>query len=473
MGVLRTNEDSFEDQANLNNYVTDQHFEFTIASRGINSWYQILPKNYYTSQVIEDSVVATLNSDDTENGIIQVFQVNVSDNLNGMKVLAKASHPVTDEVILIDDFEYSSHEDARTAWPIIQDDLDEELAIYSDNYHELNGNYCMKITAQSDAEGSSFYKAFDTPQDWEQMKSLYFNWRATKEGSGYRWRIRIYDNIDQIAYTEFSPTDKYNWEYIEFAKDIFNNTGVIDWSQIVKIDFYCVASDCWHENYIDDLGMVKNTITSKVTSEVSLIHFGTNPDFSTIGDIKTLDNNFDVEDLIVSVNGAHIVDINLQYGASSNDWKLVDGDYYGIYIKKPEVGTITLYGSDTQTFDSGNLYSNNGGTLTAMNKSLAFMLFTFSKSTLKKINFRQDVWSKHSNIDLMLINPANFKVKQILGTYTFSACELIEVSFDYSNPEIIIVDHDAHLYVYYQDDKNSNSTELNVCPRFHYEELGE
>ena len=58
MGVLRTNDDpTFETQANLNNYMTDQHFQFSIPSRGSNSYLQVLPKNYAKSQIKEDLII--------------------------------------------------------------------------------------------------------------------------------------------------------------------------------------------------------------------------------------------------------------------------------------------------------------------------------------------------------------------------------------------------------------------------------
>ena len=63
-----------------------------------------------------------------------------------------------------------------------------------------------------------------------------------------------------------------------------------------------------------------------------------------------------------------------------NDWKLVNGDYYGFYIKKPSSGNVQFYGTSTQTFLNGNLYSNSAGSLTALDKSLAFMSCTFSDS---------------------------------------------------------------------------------------------
>jgi hypothetical protein len=181
-----------------------------------------------------------------------------------------------------------------------------------------------------------------------------------------------------------------------------------------------------------------------------------------------LDDNSDTCDLIINVEINRIAEVDIQYGASRNDWKLIDGDYYGIFIKKPAQGCVQFFGTNAQSFSDGNLYSSTTGALTPLNKSLSFMIHTFMDSTLKKVNIKQDSYSPKSSLNLMIVNPNTFEVKKYLGAYTFETCESVLIEYDYSLPEIIEIDSENHLYGYYQDSFNSTASFLHVCARFHF-----
>lgn len=471
MGVLRTNEDpTFEDQANVNNHVSDQHYGFSIPSRGSNSYFPVLPKNYGASQIFESDEIFSLSHDSVEDGIVQVFKASGLDNVNGFKTLVKGSHPDTEQEEIIDACEYATDAAVTDVWKIkLADDGDERIELWSNDWESNSGDYCIQVRAHSRAEGNSTYKEFATPQDWDNLTSINFDWESSKNGSSYRWRLNVYDNIGQTAYIDFNAIDKWEWESKEFGKNLFYNTDVIDWSQVVKIEFYCLNVSCTYDSFLNNLQIVRNVEYAKIVLAVQLVHFGTTPDFATLGDIKTLDDNFDSEDLIVEVDNNKISECNIQYGAARNDWKLVDNDYYGIYIKKPTVGTIKFYGSATKTFADGDVYSV-GATqdLTALDKSLAFMICTFSESMLRKLTIKQDEHSDKSNINLLLVDPSTKKVKRFLGVYTFTDNDIIEIDYDYSVPETIKVDFESHLYIYYQDAFDSDATVLHVRPRFHY-----
>ena len=100
------------------------------------------------------------------------------------------------------------------------------------------------------------------------------------------------------------------------------------------------------------------------------------------------------------------------------------------------------------------------------------MICTASNSTLKSLQIRQDVYAPKSNINLLLVDPVDFTVQRFLGVYTFESGEDIEISYDYSNPEIIKLLDTSHLYIYYQDSFDSEATTLHVCARLHYDEIG-
>lgn len=471
MGVLRTNDDpTFENQANVNNLVSDQHYGFSIPSRGSNSYFQILPKNYAISQISESDIVSTLSHDSTEDGIVQVFKATDFDNVNGFKTLVKGSHPNTEQSEVIDTCEYATDAAVNDVWKIkLVEDGNERIELWTDDDEPNTGNYCIRIRAQSNAEGNSIYKEFAAPQDWSNLTSINFDWESSKNGSSYRWRLNVYDDIGQTAYIDFNAIYRWEWESKEFGKNLFYNTDVIDWSQVVKIEFYCLDAGCSYDSYLNNLQIVRNIEYAKILLDVQLIHFGTNPDFATLGDIKTLDDNFDSEDLIVEIDNNKISECYLQYGAARNDWKLVANDYYGVYIKKPTNGTVTFYGTNTQTFTDGNLYSVGADKgLTVLNKSLAFMICTFSESILTKLIIKQDKHSEKANINLLLVDPVTFTVNKFLGVYTFTDYDTIEIQYDYSVPENVKINNTSHLYVYYQDAIDSQSSILNVYPRFHY-----
>jgi len=474
MGVLRTNDDpTFETQANLNNYMTDQSFQFSVPSRGSNAYFQVLPKNYAKSQIKEDIKIFSLDPDSTEEGIIQIFKADTFDNINGFKTLAKGSHPTTETNTVLDDCGYADDTAVNAAWTvaIIPDNDDEKIELTSNDDQPINSDYCIQIRTHSNAEGNSFYKEYSTPQDWSNLENINFSWMSENYGSDYRWRLMVYDSLGQIAYIDFNASKKWDWEQHSFSKLLFSNQSVVDWADVVKIEFCCYKAKSTYYSYFGGISINENIEHSKIILNVQLLHFGTNPDFTTIGDVKTLDDNFDDAQLIVDVATNKISVCDLQYGAARNDWKLIHNDYYGIYIHKPTLGKVDFYGSDTQRFLDGDLYSNTGGTLTALNKSLGFMMCTFSKSVLRKLTIKQDKYSPGSSINLLIISPNDFTVKQLIGIYTFDSCDTIQIEFDYSLPENIIVDKESHLYIYYQDSYSSQVSTINVYPRFHFNEV--
>ena len=470
MGVLRTNEDTFEEQANVNSYVTDQHYSFSIPTKGSSSYFPVIPKNYAYSQIIEKDLVHTINSEDTDQGIIQVFQAKDINNISGFKFLAQASHNATEQRILLDAFEYTTNDEITAVWKSsnTENSHDDGIVITTNWWNEYDGLYCLEASVWAHAEGN-YFEMDITEGDWETVSEINFNWMSSKDDSDYRWELQVIDNQNQQAKIEFSADDKWEWDEFSFKRELFSNTEIIDWSNIVKLRFYCKEVDSYFDSYMDNLYIIKNTKNTKVRTKVSLIHFGTDPDFSTLGDKKTLDNNFDYEDVVLDITSKRINSCNLQYGATNNNWKLVKDDYYGIMIHKPEEGNINIYGSNTQTFTDGNLYDvADSGDLTALNKSLSFMICTFSESSLKNITIRQNTHSPRSTINLLLIDPVTFKVNQFLGVYSFDTNAEINIEYDYSKPEIIKTDSENHLYVYYQDDYKSESTKLIVNSRFHY-----
>ncbi|MEA3370809.1 MAG: hypothetical protein U9Q40_05660 [Campylobacterota bacterium] len=470
MGVLRTNEDpSFETEANSNNRVTDQHFHFSIPERGATSYIQILPKNEAVSQVLEDTEVFTLAHDSIEDGIVQVFKATEFDNVNGFKTLAKGQHPGTSIVNSTFAFEeYTTDEELRVDWNTTTWWDDDEIELYLDSDEALNGEYCCRIRAHSNCEGLALYREFASPLDWSGIENVQFNWMSEKTEWCSRWRLKFHDSTGQISSIDFNNTSRNTWELKSFNKQLFSNLGVTDWSQIVKIEFENVNSQSTHNCYLDSIEITTNTEADRILLDTQLIHFGTSPDFATLGSIKTLDDNHDSAELMIDIEVNRMSEANIQYGATRNDWKLIAGDYYGIYIKKPTIGSVKFYGSNTQTFVDGNLYSNSSGALTALNKSLGFMINTFTSSTIKKLKVRQDVHSPNSTFNLMIINPDDFTVNQYLGTYTFEVCDIIEIEFDYSVPESITINNANHLYGYYQDSFESEASQLHICPRYHY-----
>lgn len=472
MGVLRTNEDpTFENEANSNNRVTDQHFHFNIPERGATSYVQILPRNHAVSQVVEDTEVITLSSDSTVDGIVQVFKATGFDNINGFKTIAKGLHPNTSQVHSAFAFEeYTTDDELKVDWKTTKywDGDDDKIEISLDTNEANEGEKCCKLKVHSNAEGLSLYREFNTPLDCSNIENVQFSWMSEKTDWNSRWQLKFYDGTGQISSTDFNNTSRDTWETKSFNKQIFSNNDIIDWAKIVRIEFENLSSRATHNCYLDSIEITTNTESEKIILDAQLVHFGTTPDFTTLGDIQTLDDNFDSTELIIDIEVNQISVGNIQYGAIRNDWKLVAGDYYGIYIKKPLNGSVIFYGSDTQKFQDGNLYTTTSDALTPLDKSLGFMIDTFTDSTLKKLKIRQDVYSPNSTFNLMIINPNDFTIKQYLGMYTFEACETIEIEFDYSVPESIVIDSENHLYGYYQDSFSSNSSVLHVCPRYHY-----
>lgn len=467
MGVLRTNEDDFDTAANINNYIVDQHYEFTIPERGANSYFQILPKNYAISQIVEDTIVHTLSHDDDHEGIVQVFKANF-DNINNVKFLTKGTFPDSEQTILIDGCEYETTPAAQAAWVT---NNNSRIYVQSVDWDDYEGSYCLGFSTNSRAEGYYVTHTFDAVQDWTDLAAIDFMWQSEAENDYSRWQLQVQDNIGQVATVDFSVSDDDNWMNKHFSRSIFYNTNVVDWSKIVSLTFKNLKSGWTHWCYLDELKIIKNIDNTHIDSKVHLIHFGTNPDFSTLGPEVTLDNNKDYKTFIIQNDTKRITPCRLQYGARRNDWKLVNGDYYGLYIEKPDKGSINFYGAETNVYNDGDLYDVHGTTLTALNKSLSFMVCTFSESYLRKLVIRQDVHSPKSNINLMVMNSETKKVERFLGIYTFDAQDKIEIEYDYSSPESIKLDKDSHLYIYYQDSQTSEASMLYVCPRFHYNKI--
>ena len=473
MGVLRTNESGFEDQANENSYVTDQHYNFSIPSRGSSSYFPILPKNYALSQVLQDEIVHTISHDDEDIGVLQVFQATV-DNINGIKFVGTASHSETENTEIIDACEYATDAEVRANWTVLVAEHDKKIELKSTDDEVNGGAYAIKIKCESKAEGNYLKKTFAEAQDWSDLDAICFYWNSDKYGGNYRWKIVITDNINQECYYSFNALARYTWEHKHFSKNLFFNHAVIDFSQIVSFRFECEETSCTYYSYLDDFQIIRNIEQRKVNAEVSLYHFGPTPDFSTLGDLQTLDDGFPSEDTLFEIDVKRISPCVMNYGSLKNDRKLTKGDYYGILIRRPDEGSIKLYGTPTQVFPSGNVYDvASDETMTALDKSLAFMMCTFSDSTVTKICIKQDVHNSDSNINLLLMDPIDFTIVQFLGVYTFERCDEIKIEYDYSNPELINLTQNKHLYVYYQDGVSSTANKLIVDARFHYSDVGE
>jgi len=467
MGVLRTDEDTFDGVANANSYMTDQHYEFSVPERGSNSYFQILPKNFAISQSDESEIVHTLNHDDDHDGILQVFQATF-DNVNYVKFLTKGSFPASEEITVLDDCDYSTNNAAQTSWVTNNTG---KILVQSVDWEDYDGDYCVGFNVNSRAEGYYVTHTFASSQDWSTISAFDFMWNTADENS--RWQLILKDNIGQIATVDFSSNDDGQWENKHFTKDIFHNKDVVDWGKIVSISFKNLNS-CWtHWTYLDRVQIFKNIDNTHISSEVSLVHLGTNPSYDSIGDILTLDNDHDSKAFMIQNDTKRITPCKLLYGAKRNDWKLVLGDYYGLFIRKPDKGAISFYGSNTQKFESDLYHVNNADDITPMNKSLAFMMCTFSESTIKKLIIKQNIHSPKSNINLMIMNPETEQIKKFLGIYTFDTSNTIEIDYDYSAPETITIDLENHFYIYYQDSQDSQTSKLYVNPRFHYDQIGE
>jgi len=468
MGVLRTDEDTFDGVANSNSYMTDQHYEFNVPERGSSSYFHVLPKNFAISQTYEKDIVHTLSYNDDHDGIMQVFKATF-DNVNNVKFLTKGSFPDSEEITIIDDCNYTSTTDAQAAWESSNSD---RIWVQTVDWEDYDGGYCVGMRVNSRAEGYYVSYHFAENQNWKDLAAFDFMWQTEDEDS--RWQLIIKDNIGQIATVDFSSFDDDQWENKHFNKDIFYNKDVVDWENIVSFCFKNLSS-CWtHWTYLDKVQIITNIDNTHISSEVSLVHLGTNPNYNSIGDILTLDDNRDYKTFTIQNDTKRITPCKMQYGASRNDWKLIQGDYYGLFIRKPDKGSISFYGSDTQKYTNGNLYHVEAtDNITALNKSLAFMVCTFSESTLKKLVIRQDKHSPKSNVNLMLLNSETKQIEQFLGIYTFGESKVITIEYDYSKPERILLDRDSQLYVYYQDANDSQTAKIFVEPRFHYEKIGE
>lgn len=349
---------------------------------GINS------KTYSPQVIVEGAPEGTdeIVTATTTAKYLQVFRLdsnNIKDIIGSFK-----TNPLTS---LIDNFDSG----VTSNW--ISDSGNITVSAESNIVYEGTGSMRVR-TRNNNAVGDSVNRTFGTAQDLSDIFSLNFHYRT--EDNQVIWSMIVEDDTGkQSKSVDFSAPTNNNWAEINLVKDSFTDLQVnsTDWSNIKKIIWYCEVTHGKNDDHYFD---ILNSYTEVSTGNISISYydFGTNANPTSLsqGTLLTSDdgNTIMSGDFNAPVRTKGEMDFTI--GVKSGN-EITPGNYYGVYI---ELTNITIYGSNTQTYQSGKFYSvDNSNNLIDENKTLYFGIYSVpSEWSIKHFHFRANAIGKETEI---------------------------------------------------------------------------
>jgi len=407
-----------------------------IITHGQEEVFQLIPHVKMESMIKCDTIIQTLEFGQEPSSVMQIFRAS-TDNLSevSLKLHGVGSTDITES------FEYSTDASMRAVWVPSSSDIE----IYSDNGTYYTGSYSIGIDCyRNRSNGESITKTFSS-ENWSLVESISCMVYESKGSNRNHWKIRIYDG-NNWAEKEFTIPVKNVWENKIFLIESLDNIEVLDLSHITKIQF--LLDDCNANAWlnIDDF---KRSIPSGY-ADIKLYSFGTSDHPTLLGQPLTFNTNENVATILTPPTPQTIT-IPMMVP------QLTVGEYYGIEISNVSNGVLHIYGSSTQIYNSGQMFTISNSNFTYTTKNMRFMLSTIVSTLLNKIEITFDGDPGTSDIDLPIIHNGE-TLNECLGNIIFNHESNYVITLRDTN--VIKLDKNNILSAVYKDSASSTVSNM-------------
>jgi hypothetical protein len=292
-------------------------------------------------------------------------------------------------------------------------------------------------------------------------------------GSDNQWRLFIGDGSNE-AYIDFSAQNPNTWEERTLSFSSMTDIGLLDLSNIqsIKIQLRNVSStttgyfNYWTSTttcYFDFWTLVGGA--GHNSTVIRLYDFGSTANPTTLG--TQMPQDYDVLEVPIDLSpNKRVHQVHLHLGSHELDESLVVGNYYGLYITKPDAGVLNIYGSEDQVYQSGKCYSDTDGSLMEIPGTLGFMVMSAIEARLSEISVVPDA-NAGSSKTFLFVND------MLTGETIFFSEITLEESGQHlvmkdTLPEYIWTSQTTRLSIYYQDGTDSRASVLTCRPKFYY-----
>ena len=274
-------------------------------------------------------------------------------------------------------------------------------------------------------------------------------------GTSNKLRLVISDGNNE-AYKQFSNDDVWEWQTKELQISAFTDIGLVDTTSITYIGILAQLARTSTTIMFKDLILTGGSAEN--TTNISIYDFGPVSNPPTMG--------------TKLVNSEHQIDINPT--KTLENYKidvsgLVLGEYYGIYIEKPDTGTVTLYGTAAKTYSSGRTYTVIGSNITESTGSLAFMVKSETPARLGELRVIPDADPVGSKIVIFSTDDANNNCKFYVEKVVPREGVLIPIKDTY--PEEVILGGGRGLMIQYSDNIESQVNTLTIQAKYYYNSI--
>ena len=442
------------------------HYDLKIPNRGGNFLFPLHCQAPSERSLYSQELVADIPSDTTDQGVLQVFRAS-QDNIHSIKlaISAEAGAP-----LLLDDFEYADSQAAQAVY-VSTDPAKTKVSVSSTIFQSGSKSLHIAVDRRR-SRGDQVRSTFSTPQDWSNYEGLQFDWRAALAGSDLIWTLVLSDGVSE-AFIQFSAQRPYQFESRTFPFEAFSNIALLDMTHItfmyLSLDRTIANANC----YFDAMYLYGNEDNGTNTTALELYHFGGNPVPTTLG-TPLIQDDGGTEHIAEPPTLKSVIEVPSRYGSHRLASEMVIGDYYGFLVKRPPVGSISLWGNNEQSYNSGKVYRVDAtGNCIEVPGSLGFGIFTVpEQAKLKEMRFQGNFSIGSSSLFFYIVNAVTGATKYY-AELDLRAYGDASLNFSDSLPEHLVTSKEDIIYLHYQDAADSEADNLSVHLRFHYNDLAQ
>ena len=431
--------------------------KFSIPNRGAAFNFEVCARIPAERHLYDNDKIYTIDAAGSVDGFIQVFQASTN-NIHNIR--ASLSGQVEPDVV-IDDFESYSTDAELQAVYVSSDPVNTIVTL--DTSAPFAGLQCMAVSmSRNKGIGDMLTMTFPSAQNWSAKEAIQFMFKSPLTGASNQWRINISDGTN-VAYIDFNALVANTWEERNLAFSAFTNISLVDLTSITSASMEIMSLASTAMCYFDNWSLVGGASNSMV--EVRLYDFGTTQAPTVLGSLLPQDNDAWSVPLELPTS-KQVILAGVNFGSHELEAFLVPGNFYGIYITKPDVGTVSFYGSAEQQYMPGKCYSDSAGTLTEVPGTLGFMMMSATEARLSALELVTDADPGHSQAFLFVTDVTTGE------TIFFS-----EMTLDLEGQKLVMKDilpeylwtsQTIRLSVYYMDAVDSQATYILVRPKYYY-----
>lgn len=443
----------------FNSFVINE-IEFDIPNRGASFHFDICAKVPMERMLYDGDQIHSLDAAGTEDGFLQIFRAsanNIHDIQLSLSGCIEADH------VLQNYDGYVDTADLQSDW--VSSDL-VNTVVSLDTSMPYEGTQCMRVNvSRRKSPGDTITYTYPVPQDWFSREALHFMFNSSVAGTYNQWVLIIGDGSNEAS-IRFNAQNANTWEDRSLPFAAFTDIGLIDRAKIQYIQLQLESVTFSATCYFDYWALVGGADSNSTV--IRLYDFGTNALPTSLG--TQMPHDYEVLEVPIELStDKRVHQIHLHLGSHELEQTLTKGNYYGIYVSKPDQGTLYLHGSSQQTYQSGKCYSDTAGSLMVVDGTLGFMVMSSIEARLSQITVEPDANAGSSKTFL-------FVVDHLTGeTIFFSEMTLEEqgqiLVLKDILPEYLWTSQTKRLSIYYQDGMDSNATKLTCRPKFYYNSL--